>query len=97
MARYRRNSPEVEAIEWYPDPAYGEFIDGKYVNHKVGYDAACVEYTITEVGVQLRGGFRRLKPGDFIVVERMPTGVDVRFPWSRNDFLAKHTKIEDAT
>lgn len=61
---------EGDIIEWYPDQKMGEFINGKYYNHKVGYDKYGVEYTITEVGLHLLGGFVRLKPGYSILTTK---------------------------
>lgn len=52
----------VDAIKWQPCP-------GNCTPH---VDKLGVLHTITECGIQLRGGFQKLKPGDWIITG--PTG-----------------------
>ena len=52
---------------WMPDPHFGEFVKGEYVNHRIGYDKLGAAYTVTEVGIWSPKGFLTLKEGDWIV------------------------------
>jgi hypothetical protein len=67
MAKFREKASLVEAVKWVPDPSFGTFEGGRYLNRRVGADALGVEYTVTEVGLSSELGFMRLRPGDYIV------------------------------
>jgi hypothetical protein len=86
MAKFRLKSA-VEAVQWFPDPEFGSFVEGtcgpRYEHRKLGYDKYGVEYTATEVGVQSLRGFTRIKPGDWIVLGKFDRYVYPRaaFEW----------------
>ena len=68
---YRKKPIAVEAVQWFPDPDFGEFTEKGYYCRRVAEDIHGVEYLITEVGLRTKEGFMRIKPGDWII-----TGVE---------------------
>lgn len=74
MPKFIKRPIPVEAKQWFPDPEYGQFVDGTvpnqiYINTKVGIDRLGVEYTVIQVGIRTRSGFHTIKPGDWIIAE----------------------------
>lgn len=66
-SRFRKRPVEVSAVQWFPDPAFGTFKDGGYLNHRIGTDQHGVEYTICDVGIRTLEGFMHIKPGCWII------------------------------
>lgn len=67
MASYRKKPVVIDAVQWFPDPAFGSFDGGTYRNRRVGNDAHGVEYTICDVGIRTLEGFMNIKPGHWII------------------------------
>lgn len=81
MAKFRKKPVVIEAVQWSPDKKLGEFKDGKYVNHAIGYDKHEVEYTVCNVGIRTLEGFMNINPTDWIITgvkgERYPCRADI--------------------
>jgi hypothetical protein len=67
MAAYRKKPVVIDAVQWFPDPAFGRFDGDTYRNNRIGYDEHRVEYTICDVGIRTMEGFMHIKPGYWII------------------------------
>lgn len=84
--KFRKKPLVIDAVQWNPEKHLGEFLKGKYVNHRIGYDAIGAEYTVTEVGIRTLKGFMRLIPGDWII-----TGIKgEKYPCKHDIFVATY-------
>lgn len=99
--RFIRRACDVDAVQWQPDPEFGEWKRGRltpyYRNRKIGIDASGVQYTVLDTVLPTAGrtdGWP-ISPGDWIVTYENGTKAVFSDAHFREQFVEAETDAEE--